>query len=110
MTLPDWGSADVPETKLHLYLLSETHPTGKAKALLLANLGYDMNNVEQLQQDLLSIANSGNITGIVTSAYGTKYIIEGPLKSPSGNTLMMRTVWITEVGDLRPRFVTAYPA
>ncbi len=78
--------------------------------MLLANLGYDIKNTRQLQRDLLSIANNGNITETVTSAYGTKYIIEGLLKSPSGNTLMMRTVWITEVGDLRPRFVTAYPA
>ena len=99
----------MPEPKLNRYLLSETHPTGKSKAVLLADLGYDINNVERLKQDLLAVANNWNITETVTSEYGTKYIIEGLLQSPSGRSLMMRTVWMTEAGDARPRFVTAYP-
>jgi hypothetical protein len=80
--LPNRESAYVPEPKPNLYLLSETHTTGKSKALLLKNLGYDINNVEQLNQDLLAIANNGDITETVTSEYGTKYIIEGLLQSP----------------------------
>lgn len=100
----------MPEPKLYRYLLSETHPIGKSKAILLRNLGYDVNNTEQLEQDLLTIANHGVLMGTVTSQYGTKYIIEGLLSSPNGIALLMRTVWMTEDVDFRPRFVTAYPA
>ncbi len=109
MRLPNWESAYVPEPKLSQYLLSETHTTGKWKALLLSDLGYDVNNIERLKQDLLTIANTRDVTGTVVSEYGTKYIIEGLLQSPSGNVLMMRTVWMIGIGESRPRFVTAYP-
>ena len=110
MTLPNWESAFVQQQKLTEYLLSETHPIGKSKAFLLGILGYDINNAERLSQGLLAIANSGDLTETVTSEYGTKYIIEGTLQSPSGRTVLMRTVWITEGAGSRPRFVTAYPA
>jgi hypothetical protein len=109
MKLPNWESAYVPLTKLDLYLLSETHPVGKAKAVLLRNLGYDDNNVDTLQRGLIAIARDQDVAEVMPSEYGTKYVIDGPLQTPGGTALQLRTVWIIEAGQNRPRFVTAYP-
>ena len=109
MKLPNWENAYVPSSKLHGYLLSEVHPVGRAKALFLKNLGYDIRNSGTLEQDLLTFAREDDVTDIFTSEYGTKYVITGVLSTPSGETVMLRTVWIIDRGDSRPRFVTAYP-
>ncbi len=109
MKLPDWESAYVPSEKLNGYLLSEVHPVGRAKALFLKNLGYDNRNSYTLEQDLLTFAREGQVSDTITSEYGTKYVISGELSTPSGETVLLRTVWIIDRGDSRPRFVTAYP-
>ena len=46
----------------------------------------------------------------VRSTWGEKYLVDGPLDSPSGITPAVRTVWIVDAGTDAPRLVTAYPA
>lgn len=36
-------------------------------------------------------------------------ICEGELETPSGRRLGVRTIWIIDRGQERPRLVTAYP-
>ena len=43
------------------------------------------------------------------SPYGTKYCVEGPLRSPDGRNPSVSTVWVVLDGDTIPRFVTAFP-
>ena len=109
MRLPNRESAYVPEPKLDGYLLSENHPVGKAKALLLRNLGYDDTNVNLLEQGLLTVAHEQTVAEVIESEYGVKYVIDGVLQTPSGSALQLRTVWIIDTAEERPRFVTAYP-
>ena len=109
MKLPNWDSAYVPPAKLHGYLLSEVHPVGRAKALFLKNLGYDNRNSGTLERDLCTLAREGDVADTITSEYGTKYVITGLISTPSGESVLLRTVWIIDQGDTRPRFVTAYP-
>ena len=45
----------------------------------------------------------------VDSSHGQKYIIDGPMETPSGKTPLVRTVWIVDAGQDTPRLVTAYP-
>jgi hypothetical protein len=45
----------------------------------------------------------------IASRYGTKYIIDGEIVTPIGTTVRLRSVWVVESHDERPRFVTAYP-
>ena len=89
------------------YLLSESHPVGRGKALLLINLGYDSNNVETLQQNLVAVAHEQEVAQVIPTQYGTKYVIDEVLQTPSGTALNVRTVWIIDAGEGRPRFVTA---
>jgi len=110
MRLPNHEKAYVPKQKLRDYLLSETHAVGKAKAKYFLSLGYTEEKDDQLAEDLLSIAKSEGVGQEVASDYGTKYIIDGDVVTPIGTTVRLRTVWVAEPHDERPRFVTAYPA
>ncbi len=90
MKLPNFENAIVSSTKLEGYLLSEVHPVGRAKALFLKNLGYDDTAPHILERDLLSIAGEEDVSHVQASEYGTKYIIDGMIRTPSGATVTMR--------------------
>lgn len=108
--LPHRDKAYIPETKLRMYLLSETHAVGRTKARFFRGVGFNEANVELLEKGFLEIAQNEPVTEEVFSQFGTKYIIEGDLQSPEGRRLRVRTVWVVEQDETAPRFVTAYPA
>ena len=108
MKLPFRKNALIPRNKLTKYLLSETHLLGKFKAKLFRSLGFNETNVDILEESLLSIAQSNDIKEEISFQYGTKYIIDGKIETPNGKIVKIRTVWIIEEGEKKPRFVTAY--
>ncbi len=109
MVLPHRESAYIPQTKLTGYLLSETHPVGRFKARLFYAVGYDAMNTHLLEQALIDIAREKEVTEIISTPYGTMYVVDGALQTPRGTDLQMRTVWIIAAGESRPQLVTAYP-
>lgn len=109
MKLPNRENAYISPIKLNAYLLSETHPIGKAKAKLLRSMGFNETNVGLLKQELLSIAQSEDVKEAISSPHGVKYIIEGKIQTPIGSFIKILTIWIIDKGQERPRFVTAYP-
>ncbi|MEM1041982.1 MAG: DUF6883 domain-containing protein [Bacteroidota bacterium] len=44
------------------------------------------------------------------SPHGMKYVVDGDLPTPSGHSVRVRTVWIVDPTDPRPRLITAYSA
>jgi hypothetical protein len=110
MKLPNRENAYIPSSKLLDYLLSKTHPVGRSKAVFFRALGFYEANVDELEHGLLAIAQSEDVKEVVTTTHGTKYVIDGPLQTPDGRLVQVRTVWIIDKGQDRPRFVTAYPA
>ena len=109
MKLPYREKAYIPAPKLGDYLLSKTHSIGKWKAGFFRSLGFDATNVDELEQHLISIAYSEDVREVMPSAHGTKYVVDGLLQAPNSRLVRVRTVWIIDVGEDRPRFVTAYP-
>jgi len=107
--LPNQKNASVSLSKISDYLISETHPVGKWKAKIFQSHGYTQKNIDSLRDGLLSIANEEEVNDIINTIYGTKYIINGNLKTPSGKELNVKTIWIIDTGQEIPRFVTAYP-
>lgn len=107
MKLPNSKNIIISEKKLADYILSETHPIGKFKARVFRDAGF--NEIHALMDELARIANSQEIKSKVSSSYGTKYIIDGQIQSQKGETIKIRTIWIIEIGQTRPRFITAYP-
>jgi hypothetical protein len=98
MKLPNRENVYIPPSKLKEYLLSETHPIGRSKARFFHAIGFDETNVNVLEQGLIKMAYSQDVKEVVSSMHGTKYIIEGILKSPIGNPIQIRTVWIIDKG------------
>ncbi len=109
MRLPNRENAQVPESKLTGYLLSETHPDGKSKAAYLRSVGFGKLDVSALRQELTAIAQSYEVHEIMRSPFGTKYVVDGDLTAPDGTRTRVRTIWIIETDDSIPRFITAYP-
>jgi hypothetical protein len=91
------------------YLLSPTHPIGKSKSRFFLGHGFSEENVADLEQRLLAVARDGPVASVVSSPHGIKYVVDGTVATPAGPSVMLRTVWIIETGDVYPRFITAYP-
>ncbi|MBL7179966.1 MAG: hypothetical protein ISS65_07115 [Desulfobacterales bacterium] len=108
--LPNCEKAYVPKEKLGNYLLSETHAVGRAKARYFRSIGYTAENADDLADALVMIASSEGVCQEILSDFGTKYVIDGELVTPIGTAVQIRTVWVIDSRDARPRFVTAYPA
>ena len=103
--LADLFTIDIAPPKLKDYLLNDKHPDGGGKAKFLRQHGFDTE--EKVKALLLRIIAQHTPAQITGSAYGTKYIVEGPVLA--GSTTLLRTVWIVLNGENSCRFVTAYP-
>lgn len=109
-TLPHGDQAIVSQAKLVGYLLSETHPVGRAKATYFRAAGFTEANVALLEQGLRAIARAGEVVERIASPHGVKYVVDGTLATPRAGEVRLRTIWISEPGVAYPRLVTAYPA
>lgn len=109
MKLPNGDKAIIPKDKLTDYLLSEIHTDGKSKAKFFRKFGFNEANVNLLEKSLLKIAKSEDIIDEITSLFGIKYVVDGKLKNPAKKAVQVRTIWIIEKGQNRPRFITGYP-
>lgn len=109
MKLPYHNKAFIEIEKLTEYILSETHLIGRLKAKFFRKYGFNETNISALEKALLKIAISEEVKSASISSYGTKYILEGNIKTPKQKIIKLRTVWIIEVNQRKPRFVTAYP-
>ncbi|PYQ14166.1 MAG: hypothetical protein DMF80_13175 [Acidobacteria bacterium] len=102
--------AIIPPDKLRDYLLSPTHPDGRAKAEYLGRLGYFQDTFLQLEVDFREQVLCRDAQPVRASLYGQKYEILGPLTGPNGSTGWVRTIWIILTGETAPRLVTLIPA
>ena len=109
MYLPNVRSAVISEAKLTGYLLDLNHPGGGGKAQEYQRLGYNYENAAQLRLDLMDLAANNEVTHIIASPYGRKYLVYGDLRTPSGLERRILTVWIILHNEDYPRLVTAYP-
>jgi hypothetical protein len=100
----------VPERKITGYLLAEDHPEGWSKAAFLARFGFTFEAWPVLEVALLSHARDGRVLRKLSSPYGRKYEVEGPLVAPDGRRPRVITVWLIEAGEARPRFVSLNPS
>jgi len=108
MLLPDAERASVDRAKIADYLLSLSHPDGSSKAAFFMRFGFSAGEWEMLAAALKEIGTSNPVTDRVESPHGTRYTVDGSLRSPDGRTPRVRTVWIVEQGN-PPRLITAYP-
>lgn len=108
-TLPNRANAFVPREKIVDYLLSFVHPVGRHKARVFRALGFHEGRADDLERRLLAIAHVEDVREVIATPHGVKYVLDGVTRTPSGAVARLRTVWIIETDDDRPRLVTAYP-
>ncbi len=109
MKLPNANKIIISKEKLTDYVLSETHSTGKFKAKFFRKLGFDEINLQIFENAIRNLAKSVDVKDKVISQYGTKYVLDGKINTSFGKVVKIRTIWIIEKGQKRPRFVTVYP-
>jgi hypothetical protein len=57
----------------------------------------------------MSLARTEDVKKVIHSPYGVKYVIDGLVHAPTGDIVLLRTIWIIDNGAKGPRFVTTYP-
>ena len=109
MKLPHLENAVIAEVKVRGYLLSETHEDGKSKAAFFMRFGFSAHEWETLADALREHIADHEVAGTLTTSRGVHYTVEGALQTPTGETPLVRSVWVLETGSTTPRFITAYP-
>lgn len=107
--VPGYEQAVVPESKITEYLLSLSHPKGRSKAQFFIQFGFTPDDWQQLADALLQHAADNAVASTEDTPFGTKYIVDGGLRTPDGRTPMIRAVWFLEYGQKVPRLATAHP-
>ena len=107
--VPYLDHAAVDRRKLTDYLLSSAHPLGSAKSRFFSRLGFRPEEIDLLREALIAHAAANPVAAREVSAFGAKYVVDGPIESPSGRKVSIRAVWFAERDETIPRFVTAYP-
>lgn len=100
--------AIVPASKITDYLLSRSHPIGRAKAGFFLGCGFTPEAPQAMIHALVTHAKTHGAYS-KPSPYGLKYIAEGPMDTPARGPVMVCSVWMIETGSTAPAFVTAYP-
>ena len=109
MKLPDSARAIVSPQKIADYLLSPSHRAGKSKAAFFCAFGFSVQNWVTMSKALLRHAEENPVRERTETAYGVRYVIDGPMLAPDGSRLSVRSVWYIENEGEAPRFVTAHP-
>jgi hypothetical protein len=109
MKLPHADRLEIPQAKVVQYLLSSTHRAGRGKAGFFSACGFQVSTWDVLAQALRQHARDNGVTLSEDTPFGVRYVIEGPLVTPNGRQLQVRTVWFIDKDGQTPRFVTAYP-
>src|SRR5512145_3248976 len=108
MQLPYIDEAHVSELKISDYLLADDHPTGRSKALFFRNLGFRKDQPAALRLALLQHAAGNDVSSVQQTVFGAKYLIDGSISGPNGNSAGIRSIWFIEARERGPRLITAY--
>jgi hypothetical protein len=109
MKLPNADNAVVSQKKVLQYLLSERHARGRHKAAFFGGLGFVRHKWQVLAAALKNQAELYEVSELVESEFGTRYVIDGAIEGPNRIRTNVRTVWLVENGENTPRLITAYP-
>ena len=109
MRLPNAEQAIIAPAKLRDYLLNEDNPRGRSKALFLGKLGFRRERWIELETALRTDHLTADAEEVQGNRFGRKFRIVAPITGPSGETAIMKSIWIVHHGEDIPRLATAYP-
>lgn len=109
MLIPNAQQAVIAPEKLRDYLLNAQHRKGASKARILIRCGYASESWQILEADLRSQHLSAEVFRTTQNAYGERFEIRAPLRTPTGRELTVRSIWQIDRGTNVPRLITMYP-
>ncbi len=109
MKLPNNSKAVVNEDKIKDYILNRSHPDGSHKAKYFESFGFNVNHSDILSESLIEHSIENDVIKVIETNYGTKYIVEGKIKTPDKRNPKVRTIWFIESNENIPKFITVYP-
>jgi hypothetical protein len=86
-----------------------SHPDNGGKARYFTSYGFTLQNGQAFAEALCQQAIITPVATSIQSPHGQKFIVDGPISTPSGKIAFVRTIWIVDLGEDAPRLVTAYP-
>lgn len=102
-------AAIIAAGKITGYLLNPEHREGGSKARFFIACGFSPDEPDPFIEALLRHGEAGNLVGTTDSAFGVKYVCEGPLEAPRRVIRRVRSVWQRKPGEVWRFLVTAYP-
>jgi hypothetical protein len=108
MSLPNFEHAIVAYEKIAGYLLNPERPEGGDKCAFFIRFGFSVAQWEVLASALIDHATRNEVVKTEVTKYGTRYVVEGPVKSPDKRNPDVRSVWFIRNDEKFPRLVTAY--
>jgi hypothetical protein len=109
LNLPLAEQAVIDPAKVRDYLLAAEHPVGRSKAKFFTALGFEQERWQELSNQLMALAQSGEAEVGRATKFGQKYIVRGMIQVPSGGAANIKSVWIVPSVGSAPQFVTAIP-
>ncbi len=97
----------IAERKLTHYLLVKLDKDDKLNYLSLA--GYTPSGWQQLERDLITLAQTSEAIMERVSGYGVSYSVTGQLTGPNGRSLWVKTIWMRDDDEEITKFITLYP-
>ena len=91
------------------YLLNPAHPAGGSKAAFFLRFGFTVAAWPRLAAALRQHAMENPVVEVAKTAHGIRYVVDGALIAPGGESLNVRAAWYIHPGDTAPQFVTAHP-
>lgn len=92
MKIPNANNIVVPRAKIVGYLLSETHISGRHKAVFFRRHGCRSESWQDLADRLRRHAITYENTKEEPSLFGKRFVVDGIIEMPDGRTPMVRTV------------------
>ena len=99
----------VDREKIVDYLLNPVHRYGASKARFFARLGFQLEAWEVLAAALREHGQQNEVSKTKETGFGPRYEVDGELAAPDARRPRGRAVWQLDVGEIAPRFITAYP-
>ena len=101
--LPNADLAIIDDRKITHYLLALGHPDGPDKATLFRQFGFRPEAANVMRAAFLEHARTAEVVTTRTTKLGTRYIIEGKVRSPDGRDPIVRSVCFVETGEEESR-------
>jgi len=105
--LPNSDNLLIPLEKFTQYALNPTKESNKSKAFERA-LGYDLNNVEELIDNIRKNANKFNAIEKSDMGYGKRYEVLITLIGANGKKANVKTAWVVDIVSTKTRLISAY--